>query len=70
MEHSRDDKYPEVSFPASNRSFFRQDRERSLSLFLSFFLLFSSLVFSKEATRRRRPVRREFRVCVSIKRND
>lgn len=34
MEHSGDDKYPEVSFPASNRSFFRQDRERSLSLFL------------------------------------
>lgn len=65
VEHSRDDKYPEVSFPASNRSFFREDRERS-SLFL--FLLFSSLVFfSKEA--RRRPVRREFRVCVSIKRN-
>lgn len=62
MEHSGDDKYPEVSFPASNRSFFRQDRERSLSLFLSPFL-----VFLKEA--RRRPVRREFRVCVSIKRN-
>lgn len=61
MEHSRDDKYPEVSFPASNRSFFREDRERSLSLSLSPFL-----VFSKEATQRRRPVRREFREPVFV----
>lgn len=46
-EHSLDDKYPEVSFPASNRSFFREDRERSL---LSSF----PRLFEEEKTRRRR----------------
>ena len=53
VEHSRDDKYPEVSFPASNRSFFREDRERSLSLSFSFSRLFERSN-AEEKTREKR----------------